>query len=158
MSEEKINYDWSVFRDLMNLLHQYKIGDSYYLLKEGTILPVTIGKINAEIRDPGIITKTKRLLRAQFEISVYSDSYEQYLVSEKKLFKTKEEAAEAFLNANGVSNEAVKILKPNPTGTTVGDLIDRLSRIDPETNLAPTYQAFLDLIQDILNKPENTSE
>ena len=159
MAKEKVNHDWSKFREAIKLMQQYRIGDIYYTIRENKITEVQIAEIEMKAQDHGLTHTTPRHISVKTEIKVLIRSY-LYPITHSELFKTREEAAEVFLDKNNISKEVLKVSKLNKTGTTVGDLIDRLSIIDPAIDLEDRFRPVFDLITEpIINEivPVTTS-
>jgi hypothetical protein len=93
-------------------------------------------------------------------LKTYKNKKEDMLVSELILtFKgvmtksadhfyiTKEEAAEAFLKANDVPSELLRVIMPKKSDTTVARLCEKLQCVDPDTELEEDFWKILKTVE-----------
>ena len=142
MIPDKPNYDKTDFFEAMKLLHQYQVGDKYYYLSDGKIVQGTIYEVNFKVYDHGMTHTVHNELTINMNIILIRGASKNSIPAHQ-LFKTREEAAERFLQENDVPSELLRVIKQEKPKTTVADLIEKLKAINPETDLDDDYQDIL---------------
>jgi len=140
------------FFDTLKLLTKYRVGDTYYFIGENKILKGLIGEVWCKFYDYGMTHTAQRHLTADYKI-ILLHSHNQYDLKPNQLYKTKEEAADSFLQANDVPAELLKVLKKKDNTRTVKNLIQNiLDNVDPETDLEENYWEIAKIVEQAYKK------
>lgn len=145
----KVDYDNKKFFEAIKLLHDYKVGDEFFVLRDNKIIPVTLYEVTLSYYDHGLTHTAERKysVKTNFVFLNSSGSKFSYLLTEA--YRTREEAAEAFLERNDIPKKLLMDLAEPKPRTTVEKLIENLKLLDPETNLGSSFLKILKEIQEI---------
>jgi hypothetical protein len=151
---KRFNYNRTKFFKAIALLHEYQVGDEFYTLRDNKVIPVTLYQVEFTCHDHGLTHTCIRDLSIKIELICIYGGSGKMTIAPANLFRTKEEAAEAFLDRNEIPKKLLQVLNPPKPRTTIGDLIDKLQIVDPEIDLEPNFQHIIDIIQDIVDNPK----
>lgn len=143
---KRFNYDKTKFFKAIALLHEYQVGDEFYTLRDNKVIPVTLYRVEFTCYDHGLTQTCIRDLSIKIELICIYGGSSKMTIAPANLFRTREEAAEAFLDMNEIPKKLLQVLKPEKTNTTVGDLIETLKMFNPETELEDEFQKILDVL------------
>ena len=137
--EDFSNYDKTEFYNTIRLMQEYQVGNEFFYLKDNKIVPVIIYEVTLKYYNQSILSTTANKLTLTFMIRVAVSAMTQVTVKPEQLYKTREEAAEAFLDNNAIPKKLLQVLKDPKPRTTVGHLIEKLKVVDPETDLGDRF-------------------
>lgn len=146
MSTEK-NFKYTIedkekFYTALKNCAKYQVGDEYYFLSSGKIIHGMVNEVTFRSYDHGMVCTTQRRLTIDVKIVlVYGAG--KFAIPPHQLYETREEAADQFLKDNDVPAELLKVLKVEKPKTTVGDLIEKLQRFNPKTDLGESFNSAL---------------
>ncbi len=133
--------------DSLRKLSETQIGDRRFFIEDKKIREGLVKKIEFTIQSAYILPKVKFEGFIHVTMRIDNNGNEKKVKLED-LFKTKEEAAERFLQENDVPSELLRVIKQEKPKTTISRLIEKLQKLDPETDLGDDYQDILNKIVD----------
>ena len=155
---KRFNYNRTKFFKAIALLHEYQVGDEFYTLRDNKVIPVTLYQVEFTCYDHGLTHSCIRDLSIKIELICIYGGSSKMTIAPANLFRTREEAAEAFLDRNEIPKKLLQVLNPPKPRTTIGDLIDKLQIVDPEIDLGDSFWKVLKPITKAIENPETTPE
>lgn len=144
----KVDYDNKEFFEAVKLLHEYKVGDEFFVLRDNKIIPVTLYEVALSYYDHGLTNKAERKYSVKTNFVFLNSGGSKFSCLPTEAYRTREEAAEAFLERNDIPKKLLMdLVEPKPQAT-VEKLIERLKLLDPETNLGSYFPKILKEIQE----------
>ena len=142
------------FYERVKLHQKYQVGDTYYYIADNKIKEAEIVRTDFNVH-----IGSDRKVYANFKITVQSGAGSTVSLEPVRLFDTKADAAESFLRDNNVPSELLKVLKGEKPKTTVGALIDKLNKVNPDLDLTGVYDLVLKRVSDVyIEQIETTDE
>lgn len=136
---KKIEYNKKEFFEAIKLLHEYQVGNRYYCLRDNKIVEAVIYEVKMNYYDHVLTHIAAHTYSVFVSIICLIDNNTIAEIKTYNLYKTREEAAEAFLDRNEIPKKLLQVLKDPKPRTTVKDLIEKLGVIDPETDLGDSF-------------------
>ena len=155
---KRFNYNRTKFFKAIALLHEYQVGDEFYTLRDNKVIPVTLYQVEFTCYDHGLTHTSIRDLSIKIELICIYGGSSKMTIAPANLFRTREEAAEAFLDRNEIPKKLLQVLNPPKPKTTIGDLIEKLQIVDPEIDLGENFWKVLKPITQVIENPETTSD
>lgn len=150
-------FDMSDYFAGMNLLREYPVGKTFYMIAKNKILPVLIYECEFKYYDSYPDNNTSTKLNVMVSITGRVENNLQRIFPDE-LYETREEAAEAFLDKNDIPKKLLQVLNPPKIKTTVGDLIAKLQVVDPEIDLGNNFWKVLKPITRCIDGDATTDE
>ena len=144
----KVDYDNKEFFEAVKLLHEYKVGDEFFVLRDNKIIPVTLYEVALSYYDHGLTNKAERKYSVKTNFVFLNSGGSKFSCLPTEAYRTREEAAEAFLERNDIPKKLLMDLVETKPQATVEKLIERLKLLDPETNLGSSFPKILKEIQE----------
>lgn len=151
---KRFNYNKTNFFKAIALLHEYQVGDEFYTLRDNKVIPVTLYQVEFTCCDHGLTHSCIRDLSIKIELICIYDGSSKMTIAPADLFRTREEAAEAFLDRNEIPKKLLQVLNPPKPRITIGDLIDKFQVINPEIVLDDSFWKVLKLITQRIENPD----
>mgnify|MGYP001157969254 CR=1 FL=1 len=151
---KRFDYDRTNFFKAIMLLHEYQVGDEFFTLKDNKVIPVTLYQVELTYLDHGLTHTVKRELSIKVELICLYGGSSKMTITPANLFRTREEAAEAFLDRNDIPKKLLQVLNPPKPRTTIGDLIEKLQIVDPEIDLGDSFWKILKPITQRIENPD----
>ena len=143
---KRFNYNRTKFFKAIALLHEYQVGDEFYTLRDNKVIPVTLYQVEFTCYDHGLTHSCIRDLSIKIELICIYGGSSKMTIAPANLFRTREQAAEAFLDMNEIPKKLLQVLKPEKTNTTVAELVKKLLVVNQDTDLKDDFQEIINKV------------